>query len=68
MFNPFILRQLGEARHQQLLEEARIQRLIHEARQKRPKGPSLWQLLAWSLGDWMIAFGQRLKEKQKPIL
>ena len=68
MFNPFILRRLGEARHQQLLEEARIRRLIRETRQRRPKGPSPWQLLAWSLGEWMIAFGQRLKEKQKPIL
>jgi hypothetical protein len=68
MFNPFFLRQLGEARQQQLLEEARIRRLIHECRRKRPKKPHWWQLITWGVGDWMITFGQRLKQKQKPIL
>lgn len=65
MFNDFIMWRLGKARQKELLEEAAIQRLLKESKSGRPR---LRDRFLPDIGDRLISWGLKLKERQKPIL
>lgn len=59
---------LAVERHQKLLEDARRRRLIQPARSAQIERPLRLRRIRSRVGDWLIAFGERLKaEKPDPV-
>jgi hypothetical protein len=70
MLNLYDASKFAQTRQAEILEYARQERLARSATRLRRKqiGADLDPNWAQALGNWMIAFGQWLRTRQKPIL
>jgi len=59
MDNICLLEKYAEMRQKEYQEAAHLARLIQEIEAEKPK---FWHKWAGKVGDWMVAFGHRLRE------
>ncbi len=64
MFNPNLMRDLGKARQNELMEEAKVRRLLKEAQADHPL---LHQRLLVHFGDFLVSVGLRLTERSRSV-
>ncbi len=63
--NPHALLQMAKSKQKELLSQAELARLCRQTRISRPW---LRRLSARSFGGSLIALGQRLQAREKPVL